>query len=626
MKTSFKRLIACKLQNKLVPLLVIFLSAILIIFSGSPNIVKAGSPRDTSSEDLISVKFELKDAVDLDQLLVIEKKYKFKQIILEGNFVYKGGSIHDFYALDNSNGDKNIKEDYSKSRKALIVDIEKNNQSLQPSDLQSLENILISDVKLIGSKSNTDQMKKDLDANNIRVLNLNVKDVGNLQPKEKVIPKEAFSPKKEAGAVAALATVADTMIPKSGTSYFYPSSAGGRYVQQNMKWTSVSFSSDQTYEHDVFLYNYDRKTYLNGANTAYPNCYPTTTYAATTWPSASKPYLDTRLSENLVSCEIDELAYTIGAAQANALQANTDYYTYIRTADGNDTVDKFKLQAQIGHRIPTSCYTTWCSFRNQSYTLIPGWSSSVPGTQSWTYGETVPNAPSNVSVTDPTSSSLKMNFTDNASNETNILIERKTGTGGTWTSVGGFGVLSGTGNWYWVNTSLSSNTTYCYRLKAINNVGSSPYSNEACGTTTSNSSARSEVVTDDTSSGFTKGGSYWQEANIGYNSHMFWTYVNGGVVNSWGEWQANLAGGNYEVYAFIPSNYATTASAKYTIYYNGSSTVRSLNQNSYYNAWVSLGTYSFTSGTARRVRLTDATGETNYNLRVGFDAIKFTPR
>lgn len=94
-----------------------------------------------------------------------------------------------------------------------------------------------------------------------------------------------------------------------------------------------------------------------------------------------------------------------------------------------------------------------------------------------------PLAPSNVSVTNPTTSSLQVNFKDNATNETNILIERKTVTSGSWTSLGGFGALAGTSSWYWINTSLASKITYCYRLKAINAVGGSAYSNEACGTT-----------------------------------------------------------------------------------------------------------------------------------------------
>ena len=94
-----------------------------------------------------------------------------------------------------------------------------------------------------------------------------------------------------------------------------------------------------------------------------------------------------------------------------------------------------------------------------------------------------PPAPSNVTITNPTTSSLRVNFTDNATNETNILIERKIGASGSWISLGGFGALAGASSWYWINGGLFSRTMYCYRLKAINASGSSSYSNEACGTT-----------------------------------------------------------------------------------------------------------------------------------------------
>lgn len=185
-------------------------------------------------------------------------------------------------------------------------------------------------------------------------------------------------------AVMATSTSLAYLAPNSGTSYFYPSSSGGRYVQQNMKWNAIYFSWDQTYEHDVFLYNYDNQTYLNPGSSSYHGCYPVTLYAATSWPSAAKPYIDTRLSDNLVSCEKNELAFTIGAAQASALQANVNYYTYMRTTAGNASSDNFKLQAQIGHRNPTNCYTTWCSWGDESINLVPAWSSLVPGTKTWT--------------------------------------------------------------------------------------------------------------------------------------------------------------------------------------------------------------------------------------------------
>ncbi len=139
--------------------------------------------------------------------------------------------------------------------------------------------------------------------------------------------------------------------------------------------------------------------------------------------------------------------------------------------------------------------------------------------------------------------------------------------------------------------------------------------------------SRSEVIVDDRAGGFRRGGQYWWEAGIGYASHMFWTYVNGNVTSSWGEWNAHLAGGRYEVFVFVPRDNATAQQATYSVYHAGGVSNRMVNQNNYYDAWVSLGTYDFAAGDSRRVRLTDATGEAgNSRRKLGFDAVKFTPR
>ena len=141
------------------------------------------------------------------------------------------------------------------------------------------------------------------------------------------------------------------------------------------------------------------------------------------------------------------------------------------------------------------------------------------------------------------------------------------------------------------------------------------------------SSSPTEVIVDDLGSGFTKFGptAYWYQASIGYGSHMWWTYVNGTVKSNYAQWKPSLpSAGNYTVYTFIPNNNATSQQAPYRIYHNGANNYATVNQNIYYDAWVSLGTHYFSANGTEYVELSDATGEAGSTLRkIGFDAIKF---
>ena len=593
-------------------------------------------PTESTTDTFGAVSFN--EPLLVDEVVKISGAGKLKLTLLESEFLLDSSPIHEFYPVSPRVNTKDIESDYVKNRLAGLQDMisEKDKLSAdQKSELASrfaaaqkalkepnTNKIRVSKAIFSGKKPDLEKLK-----DSPRVKELDIFDTGTKIDKEGK-PKEIPSNKVFQGSqVISIAATGPSWMPNYGTSLIGVSSLGGRFARQYMKWDTIAFAHEDTYEHDFFLYNYDRQTYLNGASTAYPNCFPVLTYASTSWPAAAMPYLDSRnnLANNELACKVDELSYTIGAARADQLVAGTTYNNYIRTTDGNATSDNFKITAQLGYRTADTCFTTWCSWSDSQVALVSAWSTLAPGTLNWTYTDGRPAAPSSVFINNPTSSSLQVNFKDNATNETGFKVERKTGTGGAWGQVATFGILANAGNWYWINTGLASSTTYCYRIRAYNSVGDSAYSNESCGTTSA-SSSRTEVIVDDLSGSFIRGGSYWAEASIGYNGHMFWTYVNGSIVDSWGEWSANLAGGNYEVYAFIPSNYATTTSAKYQIYHTGGTSTRIVNQNNYYDVWVSLGTYGFSSGTTRRVRLTDATGETNYNLRVGFDAVKLVPR
>jgi hypothetical protein len=135
------------------------------------------------------------------------------------------------------------------------------------------------------------------------------------------------------------------------------------------------------------------------------------------------------------------------------------------------------------------------------------------------------------------------------------------------------------------------------------------------------------IIVDDLDDGFIRHGTpqYWWESSIGYNDHMFWTYVNGDTIENWAEWRPGLLPcGFYQVSVFVPRQNATTYSARYEVYHADDTETVVVKQIVYYDEWVTLGTYRFGDSTEEHVRLTDATGEDPSTLRqIGFDAIKW---
>lgn len=81
---------------------------------------------------------------------------------------------------------------------------------------------------------------------------------------------------------------------------------------------------------------------------------------------------------------------------------------------------------------------------------------------------TVPAAPSNLTTAANSSTSVSLNWTDNASNETGFKIERATGSGSFVTLTN---VSAGVKNY--TDTSAVAGTTYRYRVSAYNSAGSS---------------------------------------------------------------------------------------------------------------------------------------------------------
>lgn len=90
-----------------------------------------------------------------------------------------------------------------------------------------------------------------------------------------------------------------------------------------------------------------------------------------------------------------------------------------------------------------------------------------------------PVPPSGLSATAISSSQINLSWTDNSNTESGYKIERKIGSGGSYTQVADIGkdVIA------YSDIGLTKGTTYYYKIKAYNSFGDSVYSNEANATT-----------------------------------------------------------------------------------------------------------------------------------------------
>ena len=91
-----------------------------------------------------------------------------------------------------------------------------------------------------------------------------------------------------------------------------------------------------------------------------------------------------------------------------------------------------------------------------------------------------PIAPSGLSATATSSSSIDLSWTDNSTNETNFVIQRSATSGSGFATIA---TLAPNTSSYADTTGLSASTTYYYRVYATNGAGDSGFSNEAFATT-----------------------------------------------------------------------------------------------------------------------------------------------
>ena len=79
---------------------------------------------------------------------------------------------------------------------------------------------------------------------------------------------------------------------------------------------------------------------------------------------------------------------------------------------------------------------------------------------------------------------LGLSWSDNSVDEDGFLVERREGSAGAFAQI----VLLGPNVAAYLDSSIAAGGSYCYRVRAFNSVGMSPYTNEACGTATGSQS------------------------------------------------------------------------------------------------------------------------------------------
>ena len=147
-------------------------------------------------------------------------------------------------------------------------------------------------------------------------------------------------------------------------------------------------------------------------------------------------------------------------------------FTAYNSSDGTswtqvaDTTITMATNVYIGLCVTSHNGTTLCTSVFDNVTVTGG---SV----------TIPNAPSNLSATVTSDSTIDLTWTDNSSDEDNFKIERSPDGSSGWTQIG----TNSANDTTYTDSGLSCSTAYYYRVRASNTAGNSSYSNTSNSTT-----------------------------------------------------------------------------------------------------------------------------------------------
>lgn len=226
-----------------------------------------------------------------------------------------------------------------------------------------------------------------------------------------------------------------------------------------------------------------------------------------------------------------------------------------------------------------------------------------------------PAPPSNLAATAVSQSQINLTWTDNSWVELNYIVSRSTVNGGPYSDIATIAANSTS----YSNTGLSANSTYYYVVRAVNDTGASPNSNQASALTWPN-----EIIIDNADAGFTAstnwstGTSATDKYGVSYRYRNTATVSDAAIFNYTAQQTRS-----YQVLAWWTQGTNRSTNAPYVLSIASGTTTVNKNQQSGGGAWQNLGTFSINAG-ANTVKLSCWTTETN--KVVVADAVRIVPQ
>ena len=247
--------------------------------------------------------------------------------------------------------------------------------------------------------------------------------------------------------------------------YIEQATAGGTYVQiASLEVNSSSYGV--TGLSGAVSYSFRIQAHNNGGNSAYSN-------VVTVQTVMDPPSAPDMLTVSNTSSSSLELSWNDNSTDETGFKIE-------QSNSGGGFVEIASLGANtVNYSISGLTPNTNYSYRVLAYN--DGGNSVYSNTVSETTLKTPPSAPSGLTISNLTSSSLDLNWTDNSTNEDGFYVEQSEA-GGAYSQIAD--VTSNSNNLSITN--LSPSTSYSFRVRGYNNGGSSAYSNTATGTTLEN--------------------------------------------------------------------------------------------------------------------------------------------